>query len=132
MERVALCSALAHHIEHDESTRVYRKQDLSYGPVSITDQVDRSLHTYQRSIKTTIDQMRDRKAFSPGLISHAEQSRLSPNEFESATAVPTIPPLPNMEVLGLPWTLSMIDMTVEIPGDRKSSECSASLACTHM
>jgi hypothetical protein len=53
---------------------------------------------------------------------HAEQSRLSPNELERATAVPTIPPLPNIEVLGLPYTFKTIDMTVEIPGERKSSE----------
>lgn len=78
--------------------------------------------TDHRSISMTIDQIRNLKAFSSGLMFHAEQSRLRPSELESATAVPTIPPLPNMEVLGLPWTFNMMDMTVEIPGDRNSSE----------
>lgn len=52
----------------------------------------------------------------------AEGSRLRPSALERATAVPTIPPLPNMEVLGLPQTLIIMEITVEIPGDRNSSE----------
>jgi hypothetical protein len=55
-------------------------------------------------------------------------SRFKPNAFDNATAVPTIPPFPNIEVLGLPQTLRMIAITVDIPGDRNSSEWSASFA----
>lgn len=57
-----------------------------------------------------------------------EGSRLRPKALDNATAVPTIPPLPNIEVLGLPQTLMIIAITVQIPGDRNSSECRASFA----
>jgi hypothetical protein len=69
-----------------------------------------------------------RKLFSNGDIVQLEGSRFRPSAFDKATAVPTIPPLPNIEVLGLPQTFINIARTVEIPGERNSSELRASLA----
>jgi hypothetical protein len=63
-----------------------------------------------------------RNLFSSGEMFHFDGSRFNPKALERATAVPTIPPLPNIDVLGLPQTFNMIAITVDIPGDRKSSE----------
>lgn len=73
-----------------------------------------------------------RRLFSNGEMLQLDGSRLRPSALESATAVPTIPPLPNIEVLGLPQTLMRIASTVEIPGERNSSEFNASLAWFQM
>ena len=87
---------------------------------------------YHRSWTTTSHQIRIRNLFSRREIFQFEGSRFRPKALHNATAVPTIPPLPNMEVLGLPQTLRIIAITVDIPGDRNNSEWRASVAWFQM
>jgi hypothetical protein len=42
--------------------------------------------------------------------------------LHKATAVPTFPPFPKIDILGLPPTVRMILITDDIPGDRNNSE----------
>jgi hypothetical protein len=72
--------------------------------------------------------MRIRICFSCSEISHIVGSRLRPNAWARATAVPIIPPLLNGDVLGLPETFRISAITVDVPGDKNVSECKASCA----
>jgi len=87
---------------------------------------------YQRSCKTTSHQILILKLFSDEDIFQLEGSRFKPKALDKATAAPIIPPLPNIEVLGLPQTLRIIAITVDIPGDKYNSECRASFAWTQI
>jgi hypothetical protein len=76
----------------------------------------------------TSHQILIRKLFSKGDMLHPDGSRLRPRAFDSPTAIPTIPPFPKIDVLGLPQTLMRMAIIVGIPGERNISECSASFA----
>jgi hypothetical protein len=77
---------------------------------------------YQRSCISTSHQILILKLFSSGDMLQPVGSRLSPNALDNATAIPTMPPFPNIEVLGLPLTLMSIAIIDESPGDRNNSE----------
>lgn len=87
---------------------------------------------YQRSCMTTSHHILILNVFSDGEMFQLDGSLLRPRAFDRAMAIPIMPPLPNMDVLGLPQTFNMMDITLEIPGDKNNSELRASLACTQM
>lgn len=97
--------------------------------------IPESLHvsgTYHLSCTTKAHHIFMRRHFSGMEMFQSVGSRLRPSDCANDTAAPNWISFIIMEVVGLPPTLRMIAMMVEIPGEMCNSENSVSVAWFHM